>query len=289
MAEIDYGSVFGIDTGANEPAPAQQDTGAEDSTDAGAVAENTAGENEAEVAEQPGADKQQSPEENAKFAAARRKAEQERDAAIAQARQQAQRSLDEAIAAMGQTNPYTGRPITTKAEWDQWKAQEAQERTREVAESAGMSEQEFGQFVNNLPQVRAANAAAAAARQQQQKLILDEQISAINKLDPGIKTVADLMERPEYKQIYANVQKGLSIVDAYKLVNFDSLTQSKAAGARQAALNSAAGKEHMAPTQSRGAGAVTVPKDVKEMYRLYNPDATDAEIQAHYAKFHKNE
>ena len=280
MAEIDYGSVFGVETsgGGNESAPAEQ------TTPAAETQEDTAGENEAEVADQPGADKQQSPEENAKFAAARRKAEQERDAAIAQARQQAQRSLDEAIAAMGQTNPYTGRPIQTKAEWDAWKAQE---RTREVAESAGMSEQEFGNFVNNLPQVRAANAAAAAARQQQQKLILDEQISAINKLDPGIKTVADLMERPEYKQIYANVQKGLSIVDAYKLVNFDSLTQSKAAGARQAALNSAAGKEHMAPTQSRGAGAVTVPKDVKEMYRLYNPEATDAEIQAHYAKFHK--
>ena len=285
MNEIDYGSVFGVETsgGENESAPAEQ------TTPAAETQEDTAGANEAEVAEQPGADSKQSPEENAKFAAARRKAEQERDAAIAQARQQAQRSLDEAIAAMGQTNPYTGKAITNKAEWDQWKQQEAQERTREVAESAGMSEQEFGQFVNNLPQVRAANRAAEAARQQQQKLLLDEQITAINKLDPSIKTVSDLMQRPEYKEIYANVRKGLSIVDAYKLVNFDSLTQSKAAGARQAALNSAAGKEHMTPTQARGSGAVTVPKDVKEMYRLYNPEATDAEIQAHYAKYHKNE
>lgn len=277
MNEIDYGAVFGVETtgGANESAPAEQTTTATETQ------ETSAGEKETAPAEQ-------SAEENAKYAAARRKAEQERDAAIAEAKQQAQRSLDEAIAAMGQTNPYTGKAVTTKQEWDAWKAQEAQEKTKEVAESAGMSQTEFDNFVNNLPSVRDYRQAAEEARQQKQKMVLDEQITEIGKLDPSVKTVEDLMKRPEYPQIYANVRKGISIVDAYKLANFDALTQNAAAASRQAAMNAAASKDHMTPTQTRGSGAVTVPADVKEMYRVYNPNATDAEIQAHYAKFHKN-
>lgn len=277
MNEIDYGAVFGVETtgGANESAPAEQTTTVTE------TAENTAGEKETEPAEQ-------SAEENAKYAAARRKAEQQAEARIAEAKQQAQRSLDEAIAAMGQTNPYTGKAVTTKAEWDAWKAQEAQEKTKEVAESAGMSETEFDAFVNNLPSVRDYRQAAEEARQQKQKMVLEEQITEIGKLDPSVKTVEDLMKRPEYPQIYGNVKKGISIVDAFKLANYDALTKNAAAGARQAAINSAASKDHMAPTQTRGSGAVTVPADVKEMYRIYNPNATDAEIQAHYAKFHKN-
>ena len=47
------------------------------------------------------------------------------------------------------------------------------------------------------------------------------------------------------------------------------------------------GKQHMGQTKERGAGAVSVPAEVKEMYRALNPGATDAEIQAHYNRSHK--
>ena len=286
MNEINYGEVFGVEAaaGGNESAPAEQTTAGAETTE---YTEGTQGEKESAPAEQTGDDKQSS-EENAKFAAARRKAEQERDAGIAQARADAQRRLDEAIASMGQTDPYTGRPITTKAEWDAWKAREATEKKKEVAESAGMNDAEFDAFVQNLPSVRDYRRAAEEARQQKQKMVLDEQITAIGKLDPSVKTVDDLVKRPEYKQVYDYVKKGISIVDAFKLANYDALTQNAAAASRQAAMNAANSKEHLAPTQTRGSGAVTVPADVKEMYKLYNPNATDAEIQAHYAKFHKN-
>ena len=287
MNEIDYGSIFGVEatTGGNESAAAEQTTAGAEST---TYTEDAQGGKESAPAEQTAVKEEQSSEENAKYAAARRKAEQERDAAIAQAQQAAQRSLDEAIAAMGQTNPYTGKPVRTKKEWDAWKAQEAQEKSREVAESAGMSEQEFDSFVDNLPSVRDYKKAAEEAKMQKQKSLLNDQITEIGKLDPSVKTVKDLMDRPEYSKIYSLVQRGNSIVDAFKLANFDALTQGAAAASRQAALNATASKEHMAPTQTRGSGAVTVPDDVKAMYRLYNPEATDAEIREHYNKYHKN-
>ena len=193
MSDIDYGAVFGVETtgGETESAPAEQTTPAAETT------ENTAGEKETAPAEQ-------SAEENAKYAAARRKAEQERDAAIAQAQQAAQRSLDQSIAALGQTNPYTGEAITTKAQWDAWKTREAQEKQREVAESAGMSDEEFAQFVNNLPAVANYRKAAEKARQQEQKMVLEEQITAIAKLDPSVKTVADLLMPVEAEVIEFN-------------------------------------------------------------------------------------
>ena len=282
MNEINYGEVFGVETGGNEPDVAQQADSTEEAVDS---VETEAGEKETEAAEQSGA--KQTPEENRRFAAARRKAEQERDAAIAQARASAQRALDESIRQLGLENPYTGRPITNKMEYDAWKRAEAQEQQQNVAEAAGMSQQEFGAFVDRLPQVQDYKRAAEAARQQQQKMVLEEQLQQIAKLDPSVKGVEDLMKRPEYREIYANVQKGLSIVDAFKLVNFDKLTSSAGNAARQAALNAANSKEHLAPTSQRGAGAIPVPADVKAQYRLLNPDATDAEIQEHYNRYHK--
>lgn len=283
MNEINYGEVFGVDTGANESAPAQQ---TDDTAEAEVESTETdAGEKETEPAEQ--SESKQTPEENRKFAAARRKAEQERDAAIAQARTAAQRALDESIRGLGIENPYTGRPITTKAEYDAWKRAEAQEKQQNIAEAAGMSQQEFGSFVENLPQVREYRQAAEAARQQQQKMVLEEQIGQIAKLDPSIKGVEDLLKRPEYPQIYNYVKKGISIEEAFKLANYDKLTSSAGNAARQAALNAANSKEHLAPTSQRGAGSVPVPADVKAQYKLLNPDATDAEIQEHYNRFHK--
>ena len=283
MNEINYGEVFGVDTGANESAPAQQ---TDDTAEAEAAStETTQGENETEAADQ--SESKQTPEENRKFAAARRKAEQERDAAIAQARAAAQRALDESIRGLGIENPYTGRPITTKAEYDAWKRAEAQEKQQNIAEAAGMSQQEFNGFVDNLPQVREYRQAAEAARQQQQKMVLEEQIGQIAKLDPSIKGVEDLLKRPEYPQIYNYVKKGISIEEAFKLANYDKLTSSAGNAARQAALNAANSKEHLAPTSQRGAGSVPVPADVKAQYKLLNPDATDAEIQEHYNRFHK--
>ena len=83
------------------------------------------------------------------------------------------------------------------------------------------------------------------------------------------------------------MKKGNSLLDAFKLANFETLSQGAAARARQAAINAAQSKQHLAQTQTRGKGAVTVPSDVRELYRTMNPGVTDAEIQAHYSRTHK--
>lgn len=320
MEDIDYGELFGIDmsgagTAASEtaadagaaekPGSETEDAGnAEKSTEAGA--QSAAGD-EAQSAESPeaeeaeGADREQegkkpqSPEENARFAAARRKAERERDEAIAAAQAQAQKEIDEIFKNSGMVNPYTKKPITSKAEYDEYRAKYDEEQRSKVQRKSGLSSEEFDQFVENLPQVRQARQEAEAARQAQQaareqeaKARVEEQIREIHAMDPTINEIADLPKMENYEQFYELVRRGNTLTDAYKLVNYDRLVSQSAAAGRQQALNTAAGKAHMGRTAGRGKGAVAVPADVMEQYRMFNPGISDAEIQAHYNKYHKN-
>lgn len=319
MEDIDYGALFGLDEGANEQEVADPADGQAGEAQGEEAQEPAAPAVEEEVKEQGGTDNtpaaetnvsetsesvaggqaQQTPEERAKFAAARRKAEAERDAAIEQARKdaqaEAQRVINEAFANSGLTNPYTKQPITSKAEYDEYRTRYDAEQKNRILKKSGMSDDEFAQFVANLPEVKAAKeaqeTAQAAARQvqeQQAKIRIDEQIKEINAIDPTIKDLKDLTGAENYQQIYALVKRGNSLVDAYKLANYDRLTGSAAAAARQAATNAARGKDHLTPTTTRGAGAVSVPADIRDAYKAFNPNATDAEIQQHYQKYIKH-
>ena len=61
----------------------------------------------------------------------------------------------------------------------------------------------------------------------------------------------------------------------------------RAAG-EQAARNAAAGLQHQQRTrQTTGDTPAPVPAGVKAFYKALNPNATDAEISAHYNKTHK--
>lgn len=310
MGEIDYGALFGIDA-----------TGAEEQDVADPAADTTAqGENEQDVADPAEQNTENTPadgdatggndsreeegeagqnaEQNAKFAAARRKAEAERDAAVEKAKAEAQaeaaRIINEAFKNSGLVNPYTKQPITSKEEYDAYRQRYEAERKKAMMRKSGMSDADFDAFVQNLPEVREAREAKEQAEQAKReaqqaaaKVKVDEQLKEIGALDPSVRSMEDLAKMPTYAKFYELVKKGNTLTDAFKLANYDALTKGAAAGARQAALNAAQGKQHMGQTQTRGAGAVSVPAEVMEQYRAFNPDATEAEIRAHYAKSHR--
>lgn len=308
MEDIDYGALFGIEeSGAEETEPAEPsedaNTEGEKEQEVAEPAEEKA-ENEAESSDEDAApaehtdEPEQTPEERSRFAAARRKAEAERDAAIekakAEAEAAAQRTIDEAFANCGLTNPYTKQPITSKAEYDAYRARFEAEKKAQILKKSGMTDEEFNRFVESLPEVQQAKqakeqaeAAALQAREQQAKLKIEEQLKEISALDPSVKELGDLAKMENYPQFYELVKRGNSLTDAFKLANYEVLTKNAVAASKQAALNAAKGKEHLSQTTARGAGAATVPADVKEAYRAFNPNATDAEIQQHYNKYLK--
>lgn len=316
--DIDYGAVFGISEtgeeqtetaapsaeaaahGENEQeaaAPAGDGTESEETESSGTEeSRETAGEAAADTAES--GKKRQTPEENAKYAAARRKAEAERDAAIAKARQdardEAQRVIDRAFQEIGILNPYTKQPITSRAEYEEYRKRYDAEKKAHVLKKSGMSDEEFQAFVESLPEVRqareaqaAAESAAKEAREQQAKMRVEEQMREISALDPSIRALSDLANMETYPKFYELVKRGNTLTDAFKLANYESLTQGAVSASRQAAMNAAQGKRHLTQTSGRGSGAASVPADIRAEYLAFNPDATDAEIQAHYNRYIK--
>lgn len=292
--ELDYAAAFGLDEGGNErdveevaEETAGEDTqeGTSEETDESTPEETTEDTTEEGVENPDG--ENQSGEENAAFAAARRKAEAQRDAAIAQVRQDAKKDLDEFIRQAGMTNPYTKELIKSKEEWDEYNQRRVREHREEMIRKTGMNDTEFQNFVESLPEVQEAKAAQREAQEAKANARMKEQMDAIQEMNPAVRDIKDLARMETYPKLYELVQKGYDLADAYRLANFEALTQTTAAATRQAAMNTMQGKKHLGKTQGRGTGGESVPADVREMYRALNPDATEAEIRAHYNRSHK--
>ena len=304
MTEIDYGAVFGTEepetpTGAEETEAAEpSETESEDHAAQG---------EEGQEAAEPAGDDRSRPvppaegktEQDAQFAAARRRAEAERDAAIAKARAdaqaEAQKSIDQFFRNAGLVNPYTKTPITTKAEYDAYRARFEADRKQTFLSKTGMTQEEYKLFVDGLPEVKAAreakeaaDKAARAAREHEAKAKVEEQLREVQAIDPSVKSLQDLSKMETYPKLYEMVKRGYSIVDAYKLANYDALTARAAAASRQAAVNAVQSKQHLSATKSRGEGAVSVPDSVLEEYRVLNPGASKEDIQKHYQSYIKS-
>lgn len=298
MEDINYNEVFGLESEETqeiaEPAPSETETQPEEN-----VSEETQ-----EIAD-PAVDREESPEEtkgeeDAKYAAARRKAEAERDAAVKQAqeaaervKQDAEKYVAEAIKNLGLTNPYTKQPIVTKAEYDEYKTKFSQEKRDQVMKKSGMTEPEFDDFIQSLPQVREATEQAERAkaeqeqaRKEREQAEINRQMENIRKLDPTIQTAADILKMDTADVFREKISRGYTFEDAFRIANAGKLMQAASAGAKQAALN-AQSKGHMERTTTRGTGMEPVPADVLAEYREFLPNATDDEIRQHYNRYIK--
>lgn len=241
----------------------------------------------------------QSLEQRREAAAARRRAEQQAaiDEAVRRALQEERDRAKVETAAFFKRaqlkNTITGEPITTMEEFDAWeKAFSASRLQRELKEGkltpesleAVIAENPVVKRAQELIQrqeetARAAEASAAKAR-------VDAELLEIQKLDPSIRSVEDLLHMPKAKEFYELVQSGNSFLNAFRLANYERLTAQAAEAARQQAQNLTRSKEHLTRTDGqRGGGAVSVPPDELRLFREMNPGASEAEIQAYYNKY----
>lgn len=249
-----------------------------------------------------GADKQPLTIEQRRQNAARRR-EQEHQADIDRAVQnalQGERERQKAaykdfFAKAGMKNTITGQPITTIEEFNAWQDQFGAVKLEQDLKAGKLTPEGLQQALSEHPVIKQAgqiiqqsNQAKEQAQQAQFQAEVDKQLAEIAKMDPSIQTVADLLNMPNAKEFRQLVNQGKTFLEAYKLLNFDSIVSAKAEAAKQQAMANNRGKDHLQGTgNSRGSGAATVPKADMEMYRLLNPNATEAEIQAHYNKYRK--
>ena len=296
MEEKDYYELFGLDEGENEqevaePAAEVRDNGEKDQdvTEPESFDDDASSEGADIEDAHDGKKVEQSAEERRRNAAERRK--KETDDAIANALDGAKKEHDsellEALATAGIKNPATGKAYESADEYRASKEELTKQSRRAMARRAGMSDDEFEEFISKVPEVAEARKAKETAAADRAKSDLDKQIAEVTAIDPSIKSLTDLAKIDNYEQFYDLVKKGVSFADAYRLANFDKIKSGTAERARQAEVSKLNGKDHLTRTSSRGTGADSVPREVYEQYKLFCPDATDAEIRAHYNKSRK--
>ncbi len=253
--------------------------------------EETAAEETTQQVEEP--DQESAAEEPAKepkipdsvWAIARKRSEREAQARID--RQIAQR--------FGQyKNPATGKNIATLDDYfaamDAQAEQSRQEAIDRMTANQSREQQEaLRQILANDPEKRRLNARVQELEQKQ----IDEQAGAafnrdfaeLQKLEPALKTVNDLEKLDGFDKIVQLVQeKGLDMVTAYKAVNYGRAVQSGTAAGRQAAINAARGKGHLA---AHGGAAEQntlkpIPADMREMLKNAFPGKSEEALTKLY-------
>ena len=222
--------------------------------------------------------------------AARRQAQE----AAAQAR------VDRIYADMfqGQNNPYTGQPIRSEADYRAYQEADRQARRTAQLQQAGIDPETVRGMVDE---------AVRPLRQQvrrQELSAIQEQARSVNAraqetIRQGVETirqlygaevgsVEDIAAMPTGPQFRAYVQKGLSIEEAYYLANRRDIDARRLGAARQAGINRASGKGHLAGMPAAAGDAPYQPTAAeKEAYRAFLPEATDAEIAKAYGAYRK--
>lgn len=281
-----------VNQGANDQEPAQPDTEPEDNEPEGAE-EGQEGNPEGGNAPMD--------EKTRRANAARRRQQEQRKAidtavaaALEQQKKQTEQDWDKFFAGSGLKNTITGEPIRTRKEYEAWQQAFQTQQMQQKLKAGELTPELIQQLISQNPVVAQAqqlmdqrNQEQARQAQQAQQDKIREEIAEIGKLDSRIKEAKDLVNLPEeeYTAFRSYVDKGYGFLDSWRLSHMDQIADQRAQQARQQALANSRGKEHLRSSgKSQGTGAVSVPPEVMRNYRLFNPKATDAEIQAHYNK-----
>lgn len=218
----------------------------------------------------------QTPDENARYAAARRQAEAEQkriDALYAQKYQ-------------GYTNPETGKPILSAM--DYMEAVEAQERIAQARElqEKGVDPQMIHNMINSNPVVRQARQVIQAMETREANEKIAEDIREISKMNPRIKTMEDLIRSENSVQVIDFARNhNMRLHEAYRFLNMDSIQNGQANAIRQGAINAARSKSHMIPTNgttSSGESLVDIPAGELPIWQEAYPDLSVKEITKKY-------
>ena len=238
------------------------------------------------------------PEERHRQAEARRareRADQERAAQEA-----AQARVDEVYRTMfaGQTNPYTGQPIQSEADYRAWQAEKQRRDSEEQLRAAGIDpatlqgavDRQMQPLRQELELARMETMRERARRAQESaQATIREQLELIARLDPTVKSMEDIAAMPTAEAFRGYVAKGLGLEEAFYMANRKAIEERKLTAARAAGVSAAASKGHLAPIGGGGQGeTVEVPAEEKALYREMMPEATDAEILAAYKQYLKS-
>ena len=285
--DMDLNSIFDLDPeetvdNTEEPAGEQEQEVADPEE-----MEDEAGEQEQDVADPADEDAEEeekkplTPQQRHQNAARRRAAE------IEKVRQEERAKADERVHALvkklGMKDPYNGnKPIETEEEYNALEKARADKALERDLRSGKLTAKQLRGVVSDMFDERVR---AQAAPKEADTAEVDRQYAEIQSLDPYAPSLDELAKDPEY--IEAVRQRG-SMVEAYKQTHFKAALEAQARAATRDAAERAAGKAHLQRTGTRGSGAPVITKEMREAYRIFEPDITDDEIRKSEAEYNKS-
>lgn len=250
------------------------------------------GENEQDTDAEPAEDqgkKPMTPEERHANAARRRAAEL--DAVRQEERQKAKAEMDAYIKSLGLKNSYDGnKPIETKEEYDAYQRAKQNKALERGLSGGKLTVEQFNEAVDARIAARQsapdkpAQAAPAPAQAtpaqpaQPNREEVDKQYAQIQAMDPDAPSLAELAQDQTY--LDAVKQTG-SMVRAY----VERLKNVSAQAGRMDAQVRAQSKAHLQRTGGRGGDSIVVTQEMRDMYRVFEPDISDDDIRKQEAKY----
>ena len=192
------------------------------------------------------------PEERHRQAEARRA--RERAGMERAAQEAAQARVDEAYRTMfaGQTNPYTGQPIRSEADYRAWQAEKQRRDSEEQLRAAGIDpatiqgavDQRVQPLRQELEMARMETMRERARRAQDAaQVTIRQQLDLIARLDPNVKSMEDIAAMPTAEAFRGYVAKGLGLEEAFYMANRKAIEERKLTAARAAGVSAAASAE----------------------------------------------
>lgn len=226
---------------------------------------------------------QTSPEENngvdmnAIYAQVRRKVEAETR------RKQEARDTMVAQRYKDYVNPETGKPILTESDF--WEAMEAQDRVnaKKEMEDKGIDPKTLDRLIANSPRMKEAERMLEDYHRREVEQLIEKDIAELNTFDPNI-TSFDTIPLEVRQHAQAN---NISLVLAYKDLNFGKVTQQKESAIRQTTINQLSGKAHLAPANGVVAAdnLVDIPANEYDTWQRGFPNLSALELKKKYNSF----
>ena len=184
------------------------------------------------------------------------------------------------------TNPETGQPIRSAR--DYFDAMAAQERVnaRAQMQEKGIDPRVIDNMILNSPAVREAQAATQELNNMRAQQRLEADYKEILALDSSLNSVEDILNDPAMPIMAQKVAAGMSLVDAYKIVNFDKISGLKGQAAKQAAINSIKSKSHLSTGAALNVSDAEedIPANMVEKFKDMFPEKNMKELKALYNK-----
>lgn len=290
---VDVWGVFDLEAPEENPAEEQQPEGEQEQevADPDHDDEDDGSDDGEEPEKQP--DKKPLTKEERAANAARRR-QKEVDDAVEAALKKERARMEKFLAQAKIRNPHAGNAeIKTLEDAETWAESDRMARLQRNLKSGNLTAEDLQAAMEQSPAFKALQAKQAAADEaatqqtrEQFSRNVEMELAQIQKINPAVKTLADIVRMPTGKEFGRYVQQyGMSYLEAYKLANHDQLVEQARTVAATGAKVAAGGKSHMTKTTTRGQAAIEVPADIAAGYRTMDPSMTKAEIEKEYRKF----